>query len=797
MGKYSCEKCVKTFSQKSHYDKHISRKNPCEIETDKIKALIDKAIEEKLFELNKKLISNNNESNITINTTEKMDISKMSKTDLLERCKELGIKKFSSKNKSQLIELINSNHKTNNNTEEYKNVLISEDVINEPIASFIEPITETLNKDTIKKIRYDIKSMRYLGNKSKHLEFIYSALNECFGLINNNNPIIFDAFGGTGTVSQFLNVNDYQTVSNDINDYSYKLCYCRNSITKDDIPFCGLGGNMESIIAILNNCKLKGFIYYNYSPNVEFNFERKYFTNSNAEIIDGIRTQIEEWYTNKQITANEHIFLIALLVETVSLYSNIPGTYGAFNANWDPRSTRTFMLDKEMIDNLLAKNKHTTCNNDVREVISGIKCDILYLDPPYNERDYSMYYHVLETISLYNNPALNDNKTGTKKEYKRSKWCTKKDCITELEYVIANTTAKCVIMSYNNEGIMNIAEIEGLFKKYGTYSVKTKMVKRFKCNDTAKSVIVNEYLHILVKNDYINVNVPENIFLVVESPEVESHEVESHAVMPPISELPIDSVEFNKIYNCCCIDGMKKLPSNIVDLICVDLPYGLTECKWDTPINLDELWKEYKRILKPYGTIVLFGQQPFTSRLVSSNYDMFKYSLVWQKSKPGGFAQAPYKVLCEHEDILVFSYGKTAENAKHKMVYNPQGTIPCNKQMKGKTGATEHRGNRKTQNDYVQTTSNYPRSVLKFNNEGKTQHPTQKPLELIKYLINTFSNENSVVLDSCLGSGTTAVACLDTNRRFIGYELEKKYFDVSTERIAKFTHKEQLNYKLE
>ena len=235
---------------------------------------------------------------------------------------------------------------------------------------------------------------------------------------------------------------------------------------------------------------------------------------------------------------------------------------------------------------------------------------------------------------------------------------------------------------------------------------------------------------------------------------------------------------------------MKQLPNNIVDLICVDLPYGLTECKWDTPINLDELWKQYKRILKPYGTIILFGQQPFTSRLVSSNYDMFKYSLVWQKSKPGGFAQAPYKVLCEHEDILIFSYGKTAENAKNKMVYNPQGTIPCNKTMKGKTGKTEHRGNRKTQKDYVQTTSNYPRSILKFNNEGKTQHPTQKPLELIKYLINTFSNENNIVLDSCLGSGTTAIACLETNRQFIAYELEKKYFDIANERVVKFTKKE-------
>lgn len=711
MSNFSCEKCGKSFTQKSHYTQHTKRKNPCIIE-DKLKEIIIKIMDER------NLVST--PLNILDGTP-------------------TGV-----------------------------------------------PLVASMAK--LPEIQYNIKSMRYLGNKTKHLEFIYSALNECFALINNHNPIIFDAFGGTGTVSQFLNVNNYKTVSNDITDYGYKLCCCRNSMTKDDLTFCELGGNIEHIITILNKCKHKGFIYYNYSPNAEFNFERKYFTNNNAETIDGIRTQIEEWYTNKQITLHEHIFLVALLVESVSLYSNIPGTYGAFNTNWDPRSIRTFMLDKKMVNQLLAKNKHQTYNNDVREVIHSIHCDILYIDPPYNERDYSMYYHVLETISLYNNPELNHNKTGTKKEYNKSKWCMKKECINELEYVIKNTTAKCVVMSYNNEGIMTLDKIEGLFKKYGTYMVKTKSVKRFKCNDTEENVKVNEYLHILIKNerhDEVVSSVSENIIITMED-QVETEDV----IINKNDDLNNDVLQFNKIYNSCCIDGMKKLPNNIIDLICVDLPYGLTECKWDTPINLDELWKQYKRILKPYGTIILFGQQPFTSRLVSSNYDMFKYSLVWQKSKPGGFAQAPYKVLCEHEDILVFSYGKTAENAKNKMVYNPQGTMPCNKTMKGKTGSTEHRGNRKTQNDYVQTTTNYPRSILKFNNEGKTQHPTQKPLELIKYLVNTFSNENNVVLDSCLGSGTTAIACLETNRRFIGYELEKKYFDVINERIVKFTQKE-------
>ena len=245
----------------------------------------------------------------------------------------------------------------------------------------------------------------------------------------------------------------------------------------------------------------------------------------------------------------------------------------------------------------------------------------------------------------------------------------------------------------------------------------------------------------------------------------------------------VEEPTMNRIFNRCCLNGMKALPDNSVDLICTDLPYGLTECKWDTPIDLDELWRSYKRIIKPYGTIILFAQQPFTSRLVSSNYEMFKYSLVWQKSKPGGFAQAPYKFLTEHEDILIFSNGKTSMNALHKMTYNPQGTVPCNKIMKGKTGCTEHRGNRKTQDDYIQTTTNYPRSVLKFGNAGKTKHPTQKPLDLITYLVRTFSNENDIVLDSCLGSGTTVIACIDSNRQFVGYELDKKYFDVCVERI--------------
>jgi site-specific DNA-methyltransferase (adenine-specific) len=230
---------------------------------------------------------------------------------------------------------------------------------------------------------------------------------------------------------------------------------------------------------------------------------------------------------------------------------------------------------------------------------------------------------------------------------------------------------------------------------------------------------------------------------------------------------------------------MKRIPDKSIQLILTDLPYGLTECKWDSVIPLADLWKEYKRIIKPTGAIVLFGQQPFTSCLIASNYEMFKYSLVWKKSKTGNFAQAPYRFLSQHEDIAVFSYGKVAKNGNPRMAYYPQGTIACNKTMKGKTGTTEHREGRSTQNDYVQTVTNYPRSSLEFGNEGKPEHPTQKPVDICEYLIKSYTAENDTVLDSCMGAGTTAVAAIRTKRIFVGFEKEKEFYDIAMNRIKK------------
>jgi site-specific DNA-methyltransferase (adenine-specific) len=231
-----------------------------------------------------------------------------------------------------------------------------------------------------------------------------------------------------------------------------------------------------------------------------------------------------------------------------------------------------------------------------------------------------------------------------------------------------------------------------------------------------------------------------------------------------------------------CIEGMKQMPSESIDMILCDPPFGLTECQWDKVIDIPKMFAEFKRLIKPDGAIVIFCQQPFTSKVVLNGIDIYKYSLVWKKSKKGNFAQAPYRFMCEHEDIIVFSKGKTAKNGNPKMKYNPQGLQDCNKVMKGKSGATEHRSGRKTQDDYVQTKTGYPGSILEFNNENGF-HPTQKPVALCEYLVRTFTNEGDVVLDSCMGSGTTAVACVKSNRRFIGFETNPEYYKKSQERL--------------
>lgn len=238
-----------------------------------------------------------------------------------------------------------------------------------------------------------------------------------------------------------------------------------------------------------------------------------------------------------------------------------------------------------------------------------------------------------------------------------------------------------------------------------------------------------------------------------------------------------------ELYQGDCLEVMPTLDGP-VDMILADLPYGTTACKWDTVIPFAPLWEQYKRLIKRNGAIVLFGSQPFTSALVMSNPAMFRYALVWEKSRVGLFAQAPYRFLSTHEDVLVFSHATCAHNSNPRLQYNPQGVLSVSKRCVDKKGGDNaFRPNRQHRGEYTQRATNYPRSILRFASEFNTAHETQKPVALMGYLIRTYTNEGETVLDNTMGSGTTGVACVNTDRNFIGIERDPAYFAIAQKRI--------------
>jgi len=224
-----------------------------------------------------------------------------------------------------------------------------------------------------------------------------------------------------------------------------------------------------------------------------------------------------------------------------------------------------------------------------------------------------------------------------------------------------------------------------------------------------------------------------------------------------------------------CLELMKSIPDKSIDAIICDLPYGTTACKWDSVIPFEPLWEQYKRIIKDNGAIVLFGSQPFTSTLVMSNVKWFKYQWVWEKSRFANQMLAKVQPLKIHEDIVVF--------ANERAIYNPQGLIEINKVTKQGSKITDNNGGGVRKTSYLQTHTNYPRSILRFGSEGKTVHPTQKPVDLLEYLVKTYTNQGDTVLDNCMGSGTTGVACKNLGRKFIGIEQDVNYFEIASKRI--------------
>lgn len=266
-----------------------------------------------------------------------------------------------------------------------------------------------------------------------------------------------------------------------------------------------------------------------------------------------------------------------------------------------------------------------------------------------------------------------------------------------------------------------------------------------------------------------------------------------------------------QIFNEDCIEGMKRIADNSVDMILTDLPYNLTACKWDKDaIDLPAMWEQFKRILKPQCSAVLFASGKFTFKLVASNFEQFKYKWIWVKNAPTMFVHAKNAPMRKYEEICIFSDGVISHPTvtKIRMKYNPQGVVPCEKikSDKGKAKPSQLRdtqwrkeirgalkkfgstiGKRKCQVDcYVQDQTNYPTDILYFKVKASTKkfHPTEKPTDLLEYLIRTYTDEGETVLDATMGSGSTGVAAINTGRNFIGFELEKKFFDIAQKRIT-------------
>jgi site-specific DNA-methyltransferase (adenine-specific) len=242
----------------------------------------------------------------------------------------------------------------------------------------------------------------------------------------------------------------------------------------------------------------------------------------------------------------------------------------------------------------------------------------------------------------------------------------------------------------------------------------------------------------------------------------------------------------NKVLHGDCLEIMKEIPNASVDMILCDLPYGTTACSWDSVIPFKELWEQYERIIKVNGAIVLTASQPFTSALVMSNPNKYKQSLVWEKTRPTNVMNAKKMFMKWHEDILVF-YTKLP-------TYNPQmhteGTFTGRKIQRMNTDRSEGTlGKTGEKKDFIHEGNGglfYPKSVHKYSNvQTPNLHPTQKPVALFEYLIKTYTNENEIVLDNTAGSGTTGIACINTNRNYILIEKEQKYFDIINERIDK------------
>ena len=317
--------------------------------------------------------------------------------------------------------------------------------------------------------------MKYIGNKTRLLDFIFESLKEDSIPISGT---FCDIFGGTGSVGRFFKEKGMAIISNDIMTYSYYHQYTNvylNSVPSFKKLF---NGNVSKIIDYLNNLppKENGYIFENFAPSGKY--ARQYFSDENAKKIDAVRDQIEEWKNSNVIEVNEYIFLVDSLVDAADFVANISGTYGAYLKIWRSMALKPLTLKVPSIFNNHLSNE--IYQEDANKLIKNIKCDILYIDPPYNERQYAPNFHVLETLSLWDKKELT-GKTGQRDyEDKKSLYCLRKEAANAFKQLISDAQAKYIVVSYNNEGIIPRSDLISILEEKGQVIEHQKNYRRFR-----------------------------------------------------------------------------------------------------------------------------------------------------------------------------------------------------------------------------------------------------------------------------------------------------------------------------
>ena len=334
--------------------------------------------------------------------------------------------------------------------------------------------------------------MNYIGSKFTLSSFLEENIKQTLKE-NNSKPlsenIFCDLFTGTAAVSKIFKNQVNKIIANDKEYYSFVLA--KNYIGNNKIL-----KRKNQLIDLLNNLKpIKSKIFINYAPSG--GNERQYFSDYNAMKIDAIRLKIEEWKNNQFINDNEYFFLLASLLESADKVANTASVYGAFLKHIKKSAQKEIILKPTEFD--CGNTKSLIFNEDANNIITKIKGDILYLDPPYNSREYGANYHLLNTIALYDN-FIPKGKTGLR-EYEKSNWCKKDKVYRELENLIKNADFKFIFLSYNDEGLLSLKQIKEIFESQGKYSLKNKTYKRFKADNNRfnKKDETTEYLHILIK----------------------------------------------------------------------------------------------------------------------------------------------------------------------------------------------------------------------------------------------------------------------------------------------------------